>query len=265
MAVYVIGDVQGCYRQLLQLEEALDFSPRRDHLVFAGDLVNRGPESLDTLRHIMGLGPAASTVLGNHDLHLLAVWRGLREMRRRDTLAPLLAARDADDLLEWLRHQPLFIQRTGYAVVHAGVHPAWTLQDAARLAAEAESLLQGGHVEDALRHMFANEPAVWSEDLQGWERLRMVVNVLTRMRYVTVDGRLDFHEKGAPGTQPEGLLPWLDVPGRAASGDTLIFGHWSTLGAVQRHGCYGIDTGCLWGGQLTALCMEGGEQRLISV
>lgn len=265
MAVYVIGDVQGCYQRLLQLEKAIDFSPSRDHLVFAGDLVNRGPDSLDTLRHIMALGSSASAVLGNHDLHLLAVAKGFRSLKRRDTLERLLAARDAEDLLAWLRGRPLLIRRESYAVVHAGIHPHWSLADAARYAAEAETMLRGEQLDELLRHMFGNEPARWSEDLQGWARLRMIINVLTRMRYVDKDGVLDFDEKGAPGTQPEHLRPWLDVPNRAAASETIVFGHWSTLGAVMRHGCYGIDTGCLWGGPLTALCMEGGERRMISV
>ncbi len=266
MATYAIGDVQGCYDTLRRLLDLLRFEPSRDQLCFAGDLVNRGPQSLQTLRFVHGLGAAALSVLGNHDLHLLALANGGRK-GRRDTLEQVLAAPDRDELLDWLRRQPLLHEPAdgSMALLHAGLPPQWDLMQARRCAREAEAVLRGADYSDLLRDMYGDEPNLWDDRLSGIRRLRFIINCYTRLRYCDAQGNMDFKPKGAPGTQPPDLLPWFAVPARRSAGTLLVFGHWSTLGRVHwpQHRIYGLDTGAIWGGRLTALRLE--DQVLASV
>ncbi|MEQ1591199.1 MAG: symmetrical bis(5'-nucleosyl)-tetraphosphatase [Thiobacillaceae bacterium] len=263
MAIYAIGDIQGCYDPLQRLLEHIQFDPARDQLWLVGDLVNRGAQSLEVLRFVKGLGPSAITVLGNHDLHLLALGEGFGRAHKGDTLDAVLAAPDRDELLHWLRQQRLVWREGEYLLVHAGLVPGWTADDVIRLAAEAEAVLRGDHYRDFFAQMYGNEPRRWQDALSGIERLRMIVNVFTRLRYCMPDGTLDFHHKGAPGTQPDHLLPWFDVPGRKSMDTTVIIGHWSTLGLINRPDLIALDTGCLWGGQLTGIRLE--DRRVYSV
>lgn len=262
MALYAIGDVQGCFGELQSLLEKLHFDPARDRLWFTGDLVNRGPRSLETLRFIRALGDAAVTVLGNHDLHLLAVAHGVSRTKRRDTFGDVLGAPDRDELLDWLRHRPLLHSEGGFHLIHAGLPPQWTLYDAARFSGEVESCLRGEDYRSLLQHMYGDKPDLWSESLAYWERLRFTTNCLTRLRYCDIHGRLDFRQKGPPGSQPGNLLPWFQVPGRLSAGADILFGHWSTLGFFAGNGVFCLDTGCLWGGELTALRVDGHRERI---
>ena len=256
MSTYAIGDIQGCYDPLRRLLERIQFEPAHDQLWFVGDLVNRGPQSLEVLRFIKDLGAAAITVLGNHDLHLLALAEGFGRKHKGDTLDAVLAAPDRDALLHWLRHRRLAWREGHFLLVHAGLMPSWSADDTMRLAGEAEAVLQGEHYREFFAHMYGNEPHVWQDSLTGMERLRMIVNTFTRLRYCTAEGGMDFHHKGAPGTQPANLLPWFDVAGRKTAGATVIMGHWSSLGLVKRPDLIALDTGCLWGGKLTAIRLE---------
>ncbi len=257
MSTYVIGDIQGCYDELQALLERVAFDPVTDRLWFAGDLVNRGPRSLEVLRFVRDLGDRAVTVLGNHDLHLLAIWQHRDRLKRSDTLEPVLEAPDGDDVLQWLRCQPLmhYDAEFGCAMVHAGLSPDWDLQTALACARELETVLQGEQFTEFLAHMYGNRPDRWSEDLTGWDRLRYAVNCFTRLRYCSTDGRLEFRQKDAPGSQAPGFLPWFEMPARRTDVE-VIFGHWSTLGLYRGHGVRALDTGCLWGGTLTALRLE---------
>ncbi len=250
--MYCIGDLQGCASALDSLLATLDFSPSRDTAYFLGDLVNRGPDSLGSLRRIAQLGGSAHCLLGNHDIHLLAVSQGLRKSGRKDTLGPLLAAPEAPALIDWLRQQPLAMHAQGVLMVHAGVHPQWTLTDTLSHAAEVQAALAGPDWRAVLAELFGNAPD-WQADLTGIDRLRAIVNVLTRIRYCTANGALDLNTKIATDEAPEGFMPWFDVPGRRTAQDTLAFGHWSTLGWLGRQDVFSIDSGCVWGGQLTAL------------
>jgi bis(5'-nucleosyl)-tetraphosphatase (symmetrical) len=265
MAVYAIGDIQGCFDELQELLAALHFDRRRDRLWFVGDLVNRGPKSLETLRFVRGLGPAAASVLGNHDLHLLAAAHGIRPGSvDGDTLEPILAAPDREELIDWLRHLPLlhYDGELGYLMVHAGLPPQWDLELAQRCAAELQTVLRGSRLEGFLSNMYGNKPKQWAEDLEGWDRLRFIVNCFTRMRFCDRDGRLELKCTGPPGSQPEGFFPWYEIPGRASAQLNIIFGHWSTLRSVDVPGVYPTDSGCLWGGQLTALRIDTRPQRI---
>jgi bis(5'-nucleosyl)-tetraphosphatase (symmetrical) len=257
MALYLIGDVQGCDGALQQLLDKLSFSPSRDTLYLLGDLVNRGPDSLAVLRRLVGLGTSARCLLGNHDLHLLAVAHGVRALHRNDTLAPLLAAPERDTLLDWLRHQPLALLETlhGHEVlmVHAGVLPSWTAQQTRARASEVEAVLRDPHYGDFLTLMYGNKPARWHDDLAGTKRLRAIVNVLTRLRFCTPQDEMDFDTKEGADAAPSGFLPWFDVPGRKTAGTTVAFGHWSTLGWLNRPDVLSLDTGCVWGGALSAV------------
>ncbi|MCP5328490.1 MAG: symmetrical bis(5'-nucleosyl)-tetraphosphatase [Steroidobacteraceae bacterium] len=269
MTRIAIGDVQGCGEELRALVARTGFSADRDQLWFVGDLVNRGPQSLDVLRWVRSLGDAAIVVLGNHDLHLLAVaYGGHRRLRAGDTLEAILAARDRDSLLEWLLHRPLAWQDDddaarpasrgdvrGDLLVHAGLVPQWSGADALRLAAEVEQQLRRAP-EALFATMYGNQPDRWDESLTGPDRWRVVINVLTRMRFCRANGRIDLRHKGAPGTQPEGWLPWFDVPSRASADRRVICGHWSTLGLLQRPDLLALDTGCVWGGALTAVSLD---------
>ncbi|HWP94996.1 MAG TPA: symmetrical bis(5'-nucleosyl)-tetraphosphatase [Gammaproteobacteria bacterium] len=259
MAVYAIGDIQGCHDELRALLARLDFDPQRDRLWFTGDLVNRGPHSLAVLRFVKALGERAVTVLGNHDLHLLAVAAGARPLKARDTFGDVLAAPDREPLLEWLRHRPLLHhdESLGWTLVHAGLPPQWDLAQARACAAELEAVLRGPHWREFLHEMYGNEPDRWSDTLTGKARLRFIVNAFTRLRYCSADGRLDLATKLAPGSQPEGFMPWFEVPGRASAVLRIVFGHWSTLGPVTAPNLLPLDTGCVWGGALTARRLDG--------
>ena len=256
MALYLIGDVQGCDDALARLLAEIAFSPSRDTLVLLGDLVNRGPASAAVLRRVQAFGDAAHSLLGNHDLHLLGVAYGARKPGRRDKLAELLAAPDRDALLDWLRHQSMALHRSvggeDLLMVHAGVLPQWSLAQTLVLAAEVEAVLRGPAASDFLRQMYGNEPAQWHDGLAGIERLRIVVNALTRLRFCTPEGRMDFDTKDGAGAAPPGYLPWFDVPGRRTAEATIAFGHWSTLGWLSRPDLIATDTGCVWGGCLSA-------------
>lgn len=261
MAIYAIGDIQGCYDDFRRLLDFIAFDPGKDQLWLAGDLVNRGPKSLETLRFVKGLGNSAITVLGNHDLHLIATVVSLGKSGKKDTLASVLRAEDCDELIYWLRHQRLFYYNDDFCMLHAGLPPQWDFETTRQMAIEAEKAMQGQGYEKFFRTMYGNKPAVWRENLTKTEKLRFAINCFSRLRYCTTDGVLDFVQKGAPGTQPAHLMPWFMVPGRKSLNMRIIFGHWSTLGFYQDYNCYSIDTGCLWGGELTALKLADEPQR----
>ena len=263
--IHLIGDVQGCARALQRLLREIGFSPSRDRIVLLGDLINRGPESLAVLRTVAALGDAAVCLLGNHDLHLLAVAHGVRGMHKGDTFQDVLAAPDAPTWIDWLRHQPLAHVEAGWLCVHAGVVPQWTAAMTLQLAAEVQALLQGDDLPAFLRVMYGNEPDQWRDDLSGAERTRFVINTLTRIRYCTAEGRLDFKTKEGAGAAAPGQMPWFEVPGRATIGQAMAFGHWSMLGLVNRADLLAIDTGCVWGGALTAVRVDGGRREVMQV
>lgn len=261
MAVYAVGDVQGCFDSLRALLDRLHFDPASDRLWLAGDLVNRGPQSLEVLRFVKSL-PEVISVLGNHDLHLLAVASGQAPAKKHDTFDALLSAPDRDELLGWLRQRPLLHHdpALGYTLVHAGLLPQWDLAQASQLAAEAGLVIARSDRNELFTHMYGNSPDLWRDDLEGWARIRLIINAFTRLRYCHPDGRLDLRPKGSPDTQPPPLLPWFRIPGRRSRNLRLVFGHWSTLGLHQEDGVTGLDSGCLWGGQLTALRLDGVPQ-----
>ena len=255
MAVYAIGDVQGCFDELQALLAQINYDPAGDTLWFCGDLVKRGNKSLETLRFVRGLGERAVTVLCNHDLHLIAAAHGLRQGKDKDTLDAVLAAPDCGELVDWLRHRPLMHHDagSGYSLLHAGLPPQWDLAQAQACAREVEAVLGGDGYRDFLTHMYGNRPARWDASLTGHDRTRFIVNCFTRMRFCSADGRLDLKSNGPPGSQPKGYLPWFDVPDRNSRDMNIVFGHWSTLGRHTAPGIYPLDHGCLWGGELTAL------------
>jgi bis(5'-nucleosyl)-tetraphosphatase (symmetrical) len=256
LATYAIGDLQGCFAPLEQLLAAIRFDAARDRLWFVGDLVNRGPDSLACLRFVRKLGDSAVTVLGNHDLHLVCVAEGIHGTGKRDTLGDILRAPDRHELVRWLRHRPLMHVEGGWVLSHAGVLPAWTVDQARALAAEVEAGLRGPGYADVLRNMFGDEPNVWSETLAGWDRVRLIVNAFTRMRMCTPEGAMDLRFKGEPGDEPAGLTPWFDVATRRNRDHTLLFGHWSALGLLVRDDVVALDSGCVWGRSLSALRLE---------
>ncbi|MDM4767340.1 symmetrical bis(5'-nucleosyl)-tetraphosphatase [Pelomonas sp. SE-A7] len=253
---YLVGDLQGCCDALERLLLKLDFSPSRDRLYLLGDLVNRGPASLATLRRLQGLGDAAICLLGNHDLHLLAAAQGVRKPHRKDTLHDILDAPDREALLSWLRQQRMAVSCQGWLLVHAGVVPQWDAAQTLSLAGEVETLLRGPELPDFLHQMYGNQPDQWNAGLGGIERLRFIVNVLTRLRFCTPQGRMDFEAKDGADSAPAGFMPWFEVPGRRTVGQPVAFGHWSTLGLVQRPDLLALDTGCVWGGALSAACLD---------
>jgi bis(5'-nucleosyl)-tetraphosphatase (symmetrical) len=258
MALYAIGDIQGCAEALDKLLDAIGFDPAADQLWLVGDLVNRGPDSLRVLRTVMALGTNVVTVLGNHDLHLLAAVAGIRAPRAQDTLEAVLTASDRDTIIDWLRSRPLlhYDAAAGRALVHAGVPPCWTVATASDAAAEVEALLRGQDWMRGLARMYGNSPGHWRPQLADDERIRYTINALTRMRYCDADGGLDFENTGPPGTQAPGLVPWFDHPQRLRDGIHIVFGHWATLGLLRRADVTAIDSGCVWGGSLTAIPLE---------
>jgi bis(5'-nucleosyl)-tetraphosphatase (symmetrical) len=255
MALYMIGDVQGCDDALGRLLAHITFSPSRDTLYLLGDLVNRGPQSLAVLRRVMALDGAARCVLGNHDLHLLALTQGVRKPHKSDTLHAVLDAPDRSQLIDWLRAQPLALQAHGWLMVHAGVLPQWSAAQTLALAGEVQAVLAGPHWADFLHQMYGNRPDHWRDDLRGSERLRVVVNALTRLRFCNTDGVMDFDTKDGADAAPPGFMPWFEVPGRCSAGTPVAFGHWSTLGLLQSPDVLALDTGCVWGGCLSAARM----------
>jgi len=262
---YLVGDIQGCASALDRLLGEIAFSPSRDHLYVLGDLVNRGPGSLATLRRLRGLGAAASCVLGNHDWHLLAVAAGVRPRHRSDTLDDILDAPDREDWLAWVRTRRMAIYERGWLMLHAGVVPQWDLATTLELAADLEQSLRQRPPREFLAALFGNEPARWSDSLDGDERLRFTLNTLTRIRFVADDGTLEFQTKDGADAALAGFRPWFDVPGRRTAGVPVAFGHWSSLGLVDRKDLLGLDTGCVWGSRLTAVRIDGGEREIFHV
>jgi bis(5'-nucleosyl)-tetraphosphatase (symmetrical) len=263
---YLIGDLQGCCDAFDRLLAELDFSPSRDSLTVLGDLVNRGPQSLPVLQRMRTLGASAEALLGNHDLHLLAVAHGVRPAHRSDTLDDILRSPEREAWLEWLRARPLALERHGWLCVHAGVNPAWTAFQTLALAAEVEALLRGPDLGEFLPLMYGNEPARWSDTLQGPQRWRHVINVLTRIRFVQADdGALDFKAKEGAAAAPRGLVPWFEATARRSAGTPIAFGHWSTLGLVDRPDLLALDTGCVWGGALTSVRVDSGRRDIVQV
>jgi bis(5'-nucleosyl)-tetraphosphatase (symmetrical) len=250
-----IGDLQGCHRPLQQLLAQVA-APPAEPIWFCGDLVNRGPASLLALRTVMAMGPRAVTVLGNHDLHLLSAAAGSRPVRRGDTLEPVLEAPDRKGLVDWLRRRPLAHLQGDYLLVHAGVDPQWDALQAIELAREVESVLAGPDWADFMSVMYGNEPDHWDDRLRGDDRLRAIINILTRVRYLDGHGRLDLTSSDHPDRAPAGHTPWFEVPARRAAGKTIVFGHWSTLGLLDRPNLVALDTGCVWGGCLSGMRLE---------
>lgn len=262
MALYAIGDIQGCREALEDLLERIRFDPANDRLWFAGDLVARGPDSLGTLRLIRSLGTAAETVLGNHDLHLLAAYYGLSRLKPRDLTQPVLDAPDCAELMDWLRHRPLLLhdKTLDCVLTHAGIPPGWSLKSARYLAREVETALQGSDIRSFLAGMYGNEPALWSDSLTGSTRLRVITNFLTRMRLVSVDGAMDFEHKEDLSIIPPGLHPWFMLPNPALTTGRVLFGHWAAIGGHTASTRFiGLDTACVWGGCLTALRLDDGK------
>jgi bis(5'-nucleosyl)-tetraphosphatase (symmetrical) len=262
---YLIGDVQGCCGALDRLLEKIDFSPSRDHLYLLGDLVNRGPQSLETLRRLRGFGAAATCLLGNHDLNLLAVAHGVRQPHKGDTIGEILDAPDRDAWLEWLRQRRMAVFAHGWLMVHAGVVPAWDAAETLALAAEVEALLRGDGLAEFLPQMYGDRPARWSKSLAGVERWRFVINVLTRVRFVAADGTLDLVTKDGVDGAPAGFYPWFEAPGRRTQGTPIAFGHWATLGLIDRPDLLALDTGCVWGRQLSAARLDGARREIVQV
>ena len=256
MSTYAIGDLQGCCDECERLLERIAFDPAQDTVWLVGDLINRGPASLATLRLARALGSAARVVLGNHDLHLLATAHGVRAPGRSDTLRPILEAPDAAELLDWVRTRPLAHHEHGILMVHAGVLPQWSVADTLVRAAEVELVLRSEQWGELLANMYGNTPDHWRDDLAGWDRLRVIINVFTRLRFCDAGGQMEFDIKEGAAAAPPGYLPWFDVPGRRTAGTPIVFGHWSTLGLLLRPDLMGIDTGCVWGGRLSALRLE---------
>lgn len=255
MSTYVIGDLQGCFATLQSLLRAISFDREADRLIFVGDIVNRGTGSLACLRLVRDLDSCARMVLGNHDLHLLAVAEGIARPGRLDTLQPLLDAPDAIELLAWLRRQPIFLCESSYAIVHAGLLPSWSWELARRLASEVETELQGAQYKSLLVNMYGNEPPAWRDDLQGFDRLRVTINAMTRMRTLDAGGAMALGYKGDRESMPAGLSPWFECPSKRAP-RLILAGHWSALGLYRSENFIGLDSGCVWGRELTALRLD---------
>ncbi len=267
MSTYAIGDIQGCFKELLQLLDEINFDETNDRLWFTGDLVNRGPASLEVLNFVMKLGGSAITVLGNHDLHLVAIFAGLTKQKEADTLTPVLVSPDKNKLITWIRKQSLMHhdKELNFSIIHAGLPPQWEIDQALQLSSEVTQALNGKNYLSFLAAMYGNKPNIWDENLTGNDRLRFIVNCFTRMRYLDNKHELDFSEKGACGSQGKHLTPWFMINDRKTKHDKIIFGHWSTvrLGTIRDftpYNVYPVDTGCLWGGKLTAMRLEDEKQ-----
>ena len=259
MSIYAVGDIQGCYAPLEGLLKSVNFDPKKDQLWCAGDVINRGPESLKTLRYLHSLKDACTIVLGNHDLHLLGIAFGNATLKRSDTVQEILDAPDADELLHWLRFQPLIHHEHGYTMVHAGIPPHWSINHAISMAHEVETVLKSEHYKEYFLHMYGNQPDIWSDNLAGYDRLRLITNYLTRMRFCNTQGRLDLENKLGPETAEDGMQPWFEISDRKAANDKIIFGHWASLeGQCHTENVYPLDTGCVWGGKLTMIRLEDG-------
>ncbi len=270
MSAYAIGDVQGCYSELQNLLNEINFDERRDELWFTGDLVNKGPKSLQTLRFIKALGVNAKITLGNHDLHLLAVAKNIRPLSKKDTIQEILAADDVKELIDWLKSRPLLItdDNLNFTMVHAGLPPQWSLENAKEFAKECELILQSEKINKLLVEMYGDTPNIWSNSLQDYAKQRFIINCFTRIRFCNSDGMLDFDAKVAPGKQNTSLIPWYSLPNRKTKDNKIIFGHWSTVHIgneknFKQYNVYPIDTGCLWGGRLTAMRLE--DEKVFSV
>ena len=263
MATYAIGDLQGCFTSLQELLGKIGFRETGDRLWFVGDLVNRGPQSLEILRVVKSLGARAISVLGNHDLHLLMVAAGRARPHRNDTFEAILAAPDRNELLGWLRGLPLMHVEDDYAMVHAGLLPCWSVDQARDLAGEAEQALHGTDWLELMDHMYGNRPDHWEDTLTGYDRLRVVINAMTRLRICTADGRMEFSHKGSLRDIPPGYVPWFAVPGRRSADSTIVCGHWSAIGLLAQKNLLALDSGCLWGGQLSAVRLE--DRRIYQV
>jgi bis(5'-nucleosyl)-tetraphosphatase (symmetrical) len=256
MSTYAIGDIQGCYDELRRLLDAVRFDPAADTLWLVGDLVNRGPKSLETLRFVRDLGSRAVTVLGNHDLSLLVASVGLHKPHRGDTIDSILGAPDREELLAWVRNRKLMHSGDGYAMVHAGLLPQWSIERASALAREVETALQGPDYRELLENMYGNKPDEWRDDLTGYDRLRVIINAMTRLRLCDERGRMDFSHKTGLDDAPAGYVPWFSVPGRASAGTPIVCGHWAALGLMVENDLIALDSGCVWGRQLSALRLE---------
>lgn len=263
MSHYVVGDIQGCYDEFRQLLDMIAFDPARDRLWLVGDLVNRGPDSLSVLRTVMSFGAAATTVLGNHDLHLLIVAAGHQAPHRADTLAPILAAPDRPALLDWLRRRPLVVREDSMLLVHAGLLPSWTPEKAESLSHEVETTLASERCDEFLRTLYGDEPLRWSDALTGDDRLRVIVNACTRLRFCSGDDTMTLAEKRGPGHAPAGYAPWFAHAQRMSAGVTVFCGHWSALGLLLAPNVLMLDSGCLWGGTLTAVRLD--DRRVFQV
>jgi bis(5'-nucleosyl)-tetraphosphatase (symmetrical) len=256
MATYAIGDVQGCFSALTTLLEQIRFDPAGDRLWFVGDLVNRGPDSVSVLRHVKGLGRAAVTVLGNHDLHLLAVANGCRPARPKDTFHDVLDAPDRDELLAWLRNRPLVYREDNFLLLHAGLLPEWPVSQAETLARDAEQALRSTDYRALLRSLYQDGPRRWSQELTGMSRLTLITKVLTRLRVCSATGEIEWDFTGTPDQAPDGYLPWFQVPNRSSAKATVICGHWAAMGLHVRDNLLALDGGCVWGRQLVAVRLE---------
>jgi len=270
MSTYAIGDIQGCYSELQNLLNEINFDERRDELWFAGDLVNKGPKSLQTLRFIKALGVNAKITLGNHDLHLLAVAKNIQPLLKKDTIQEILAADDVKELIDWLKSRPLLItdDNLNFTMVHAGLPPQWSLENAKEFAKECELILQSEKINKLLAEMYGDTPNIWVNSLQDYAKQRFIINCFTRIRFCNSDGMLDFDAKVAPGKQNTSLIPWYSLPNRKTKDNKIIFGHWSTVHIgneknFKQYNVYPIDTGCLWGGRLTAMRLE--DEKVFSV
>ena len=270
MSTYAIGDIQGCYSELQNLLNEINFDERRDELWFTGDLVNKGPKSLQTLRFIKALGVNAKITLGNHDLHLLAVAKNIQPLLKKDTIQEILAADDVEELIDWLKSRPLLItdDDLNFTMVHAGLPPQWSLENAKEFAKECELILQSEKINKLLAEMYGDTPNIWVNSLQDYAKQRFIINCFTRIRFCNSDGMLDFDAKVAPGKQNTSLIPWYSLPNRKTKDNKIIFGHWSTVHIgneknFKQYNVYPIDTGCLWGGRLTAMRLE--DEKVFSV
>lgn len=270
MSTYAIGDLQGCYSELQDLLDKINFDETNDQLWFVGDLVNRGPESLACLRFVKSLGTKAKIVLGNHDLHLLAIANKVRKPHRNDTVDEILNADDSEELLDWLKHQPLLVTDPDlqFTMIHAGLPPQWSIEQAKELAQETEILLQSEQFNDFIHNMYGDQPDTWSDELIDDDRHRFIINSFTRIRYIENDGKLNLKEKASPGSQDKTLTPWYAIPERKTKKERIIFGHWSTVhlgnkNDFKQYNVTPLDTGCLWGRELTAMRLE--DEKLFCV